>query len=54
MTRLRVGPTARRSARRLGDGLGALVFVVPGVLWLAVFFLVPLVMILLVSIGSAR
>jgi spermidine/putrescine transport system permease protein len=42
----------RSYRRRLVDRLGALVLVAPGVLWLAVFFLVPLGIIFVVSLGS--
>ena len=38
--------------RRFVDRLGALVLVAPGVLWLTLFFLVPLVIIFIVSLGS--
>jgi spermidine/putrescine transport system permease protein len=47
-----VSGSARPYRAPLRSRLAGLVFVAPGVLWLAVFFLVPLVMILLVSIGS--
>ncbi len=43
---------ARPYRAPLRSRLAGLIFVAPGVLWLAVFFLVPLVMILLVSVGS--
>jgi spermidine/putrescine transport system permease protein len=36
----------------LGGRLAGIVFVLPGVLWLALFFLAPLVIILVVSLGS--
>jgi spermidine/putrescine transport system permease protein len=47
-----VSGSARPYRAPLRSRLAGLVFVAPGVLWLAVFFLVPLVMILLVSIGQ--
>ena len=44
-----VAPTRRR---RVVDRLGVLVLVGPGVLWLAAFFLVPLGIIFIVSLGT--
>lgn len=38
--------------RRLVDRAGALVLVAPGVIWLAAFFLVPLAIIFIVSLGT--
>jgi spermidine/putrescine transport system permease protein len=46
-----VSGAARPYRASLRSRLGGLIFVAPGVLWLAVFFLVPLVMILLVSVS---
>ena len=37
---------------RIRDRLGAAIFVLPGVVWLAIFFLFPLVLILVVSLAS--
>ncbi len=46
-------PGARRSVgRRIAARLGAIVLVAPGVLWLAVFFIVPLAIIFVVSLGT--
>ena len=46
-------PSVRRSRRsRLAARLGAFVFVAPGVIWLAIFFLVPLAIIFVVSLGT--
>jgi spermidine/putrescine transport system permease protein len=46
-------PVVRRSRRsRITSRLGAAVLVAPGVLWLALFFLVPLGIIFIVSLGS--
>jgi len=44
-----VGPGRRA---RIRDRLGAAIFVLPGVVWLAIFFLFPLVLILVVSLAS--
>jgi len=38
--------------RRLGQRLAGAVFVLPGVVWLAIFFLLPLVIIVIVSLGD--
>jgi spermidine/putrescine transport system permease protein len=40
------------SVRSLGDRLAAAVLLVPGIAWLIAFFVVPLAMIFLVSLGS--
>ena len=46
-------PSVRRSWRgRLAARLGAVVLIAPGVLWLAIFFLVPLAIIFVVSLGT--
>ena len=46
-------PSVRRSWRsRVAARLGAFVLVAPGVIWLAVFFLVPLGIIFVVSLGT--
>jgi len=49
-----VAPALRRTARRASilERLTGLVFVLPGVVWLAIFFLAPLVIILVVSLGT--
>ena len=51
-----VGTVLPRSASRRGGSLlqrlGASIFVLPGVAWLAAFFLFPLVIILIVSLGT--
>ena len=47
-----VAGTPGATSRRLVDRLGALVLVAPGVVWLALFFLVPLGIIFVVSLGS--
>ena len=41
-----------RSGRPLGDRLAAAILLVPGIAWLTLFFVVPLAMIFLVSLGS--
>jgi spermidine/putrescine transport system permease protein len=43
---------APRTRRRWSERLGGAVFLAPGVGWLAVFFLVPLLIIVIVSLGS--
>ncbi len=48
--RTQATPTAYR--RPLRSQLAAAAFVLPGVAWLAIFFLLPLVIILVVSLGS--
>ena len=45
-------PAARRPRRPIRDRLTGLFFVVPGVAWLALFFLVPLVIVFIVSFGT--
>jgi len=46
-------PSIRRSWRaRVASRLGAVVLVAPGVVWLTAFFLVPLAIILVVSLGT--
>jgi spermidine/putrescine transport system permease protein len=48
-----VSPVALRKPRLpLGERLSGPIFVLPGVLWLVAFFLVPLVIILVVSLGA--
>ena len=43
---------ARRRWNALRDRIGTAVFVVPGLVWLAAFFLLPLLIIVVVSLGS--
>jgi spermidine/putrescine transport system permease protein len=46
-------PSVRRSwGSRLAARLGAFVLIAPGVIWLAIFFLVPLAIIFVVSLGT--
>jgi spermidine/putrescine transport system permease protein len=48
-----IPPIALRKPRRpLGDRLSGAIFVLPGVVWLVAFFLVPLVIIMVVSLGT--
>jgi spermidine/putrescine transport system permease protein len=44
--------SATAPARRRREGLGAGVLVLPGVIWLGVFFLFPLVLIAVISLGA--
>jgi spermidine/putrescine transport system permease protein len=50
--RKRGSVTEEGRPRRPGDGLGAGLLLLPGVLWLAVFFLLPLGIIAVISLGS--
>jgi spermidine/putrescine transport system permease protein len=45
-------PAARSPRRPIRDRLTALFFVFPGIAWLALFFLVPLVIVFIVSFGT--
>ena len=45
-------PATRPYRAPLRSRLGGVFFVLPGVLWLAIFFLVPLVLIFVVSLGT--
>ena len=45
-------PTSTAGRRPLSERIAGLVFVAPGVVWLAIFFLAPLAIILVVSLGS--
>ena len=45
-------PATRPYRAPLRSRLGGVFFVLPGVLWLAIFFLVPLVLIFIVSLGT--
>jgi spermidine/putrescine transport system permease protein len=47
-----VATTSTGGRRPLSERIAGLVFVAPGVVWLAIFFLAPLVMILVVSLGT--
>jgi spermidine/putrescine transport system permease protein len=49
---LTAAEAARPRGAPLRDRLAGLVFVVPGVVWLAVFFLFPLLIIIVVSLGT--
>ena len=46
------GVRPREASKRPGDGLGAGILVVPGVLWLVALFLLPLAIIAVFSLGS--
>ena len=45
-------PATRLYRAPLRSRLGGVFFILPGVVWLAVFFLVPLVLIFIVSLGT--
>ena len=45
-------PPAGQRSRSLSERLGGMIFVLPGVAWLGAFFLFPLVIILMVSLGT--
>jgi len=47
-----VATTSTAGRRPLSERIAGLVFVAPGVVWLAIFFLAPLAIILVVSLGS--